>query len=191
MKNNYTHLTMVIDSSGSMASSWPDVVGGYASLIKENKAAEGAATISLLTFNYNNDWIFEFSDIQTVSDVLDPSIWPLGGTALRDAVGSAIQKTGHALAAMTESERPSKVLIVIQTDGCENTSKEYTDEQIKLMIKEQQEKYNWEFLFVGQGKEIEEQGVNMGFKGSTIHYSNVNTGKDFDSIGQKLIHSRN
>jgi hypothetical protein len=41
MRNNYTHISMVIDRSGSMSSCWNDVVGGYEQIVKENKAVAG------------------------------------------------------------------------------------------------------------------------------------------------------
>ena len=38
---------------------------------------------------------------------------------------------------------------VIITDGLENASKEYSSKEVKKMIKEQQDKHNREFLFLG------------------------------------------
>jgi hypothetical protein len=53
------------------------------------------------------------------------------------------------LSRIDEADRPSKVIVLIITDGEENSSEEYTDRQIKDMVKHQQEVYNWQFLFFG------------------------------------------
>jgi hypothetical protein len=39
-------------------------------------------------------------------------------------------------------------LFIILTDGCENSSKQYTHDQIASMIQHQQEKYNWQFMYL-------------------------------------------
>lgn len=74
---------------------------------------------------------------------------PGGGTAMNDAIASAINKIGKWLNDMPEEERPSKNLIVIMTDGEENSSKEYTITQVQEMIKHQTEKYDWSFVYMG------------------------------------------
>jgi hypothetical protein len=50
---------------------------------------------------------------------------------------------------MDESDRPAKVIVLIITDGAENSSKEFSYQQIKEMVEKQQTVYNWEFLFFG------------------------------------------
>ena len=50
---------------------------------------------------------------------------------------------------MFESDRPSKVIFAITTDGMENASREYTLERVKNLIEQKKEKYGWEFLFFG------------------------------------------
>lgn len=40
-------------------------------------------------------------------------------------------------------------MFVIITDGMENASKRYSGRDIKKLIEKEQEKYGWEFLFIG------------------------------------------
>ena len=40
-------------------------------------------------------------------------------------------------------------MVVITTDGMENSSKEFTAETVKRLIEEKKEKNGWEFLFLG------------------------------------------
>jgi hypothetical protein len=50
---------------------------------------------------------------------------------------------------MDEANRPDKVMVLIITDGYENSSHEFTQSQIKNMVEHQQNTYKWEFLFFG------------------------------------------
>ena len=45
--------------------------------------------------------------------------------------------------------RPEKTIVVITTDGMENASRKYSREKIEKMVKKQQKKYGWEFIFIG------------------------------------------
>ena len=44
--------------------------------------------------------------------------------ALYDAIGQGIAEFGEELAAMDEDERPGHVIVVVQTDGDENSSRD-------------------------------------------------------------------
>jgi hypothetical protein len=78
---------------------------------------------------------------------------PRGSTALLDAQGRTIVELGQELAALPESERPSKVIVVTLTDGLENASRQYNLEKIGEMIREQRDKYNWDFVFLGANQD--------------------------------------
>ena len=149
MKNNFIHVCFVIDESSSMWSSVNDVKGGFQRIIDEQKAnKEGTCAISVFKFAtrvYEPDFVMK--DIREVENQLNYE--PSGCTALYDGVGTAIDKVGQVLRDMPEWERPEKNLIVIMTDGEENVSREYQPSQIREMIKHQEDKYNWTFLYIG------------------------------------------
>lgn len=147
MKDNLIHLCFVIDESGSMYGSHNDVVGGFNSLIEEQRKVEdGECIVSVYRFasSVSKDFIGKPLD-----EVGELQYHPGGGTAMNDGIGTAIHEIGVWLNDMDESERPSKNMIVIMTDGEENMSCEYTLEQVKEMIKHQEEKYNWSFVYMG------------------------------------------
>src|SRR5262245_25202243 len=83
-------------------------------------------------------------------------------TPLLDAIGMTIAKTGKKLEQMPEADRPGKVIFVIQTDGQENVSQEYTWEQVRDLIKVQTDTYNWQFIFLGMGLDTFKQGQALG-----------------------------
>ena len=147
MKDNYIHVCFVIDESGSMYSSTDDVIGGFKKTIDEQKKIkDGKCTVSLYTFADNVTEHYLGKDINEVDDF---NYRPHDMTALNDGIGRAITNVGKWLDSMPEDEKPSKNLIVVMTDGGENSSKEYTLAQVKDMIKHQTEKYSWEFVYIG------------------------------------------
>lgn len=66
-----------------------------------------------------------------------------------DAIGSAIEKIKNAEKHTAEDYRAEKVMFVIITDGEENSSREYSYEDIKGKIETQKTKCGWEFIFLG------------------------------------------
>jgi hypothetical protein len=165
MDLNYIHITMVIDKSGSMYSSKDDVIGGVQKIIDEQKAnKDGKCTVSLYTFNDKVEEEFVGVD---VNDLPTFKYHPDSMTAMNDGLGVAIDNTGKWLAAMKEEDRPGKVMIAVFTDGLENSSKEYTLKQVQDKIKEQTEKYSWEFLYLGTDITTSKTADDLGFKYKT------------------------
>jgi len=50
MKENYTHIVVVLDSSGSMATIFDDTVAGFNHFLKSQKEAPGEATMTFIEF---------------------------------------------------------------------------------------------------------------------------------------------
>ena len=48
---------------------------------------------------------------------------------------------------------PGQVIVAILTDGLENSSQNYTWQQIARAIKQQTEQYRWTFLFLGANQD--------------------------------------
>ncbi len=163
MKKGYTHIVMIIDRSGSMYNLTNEVIGGFNSFVDDQKKAEGTATMTLIQFDNQYEVNCEFLDINEVPKI-DYS--PRGSTSMYDAIGKAIGTTGETLAGMDESERPEKVIVMIQTDGEENSSREYTGDSIKKMIKTQEGSYNWDFVFLGANINAKNTAINIGIKTS-------------------------
>ncbi len=61
-----------------------------------------------------------------------------------------------------EMERPAKVIFVITTDGLENASVEFTYSKVKHLIQHQQDKYNWEFIFMGANIDVVKEASSLG-----------------------------
>lgn len=173
MKQNYSDITVVLDRSGSMGVLTNEVIGAFNAFVDEQKQVEGEASFTLIQFGDHYEVNCEAINIQEVSRLDETTYVPRGMTALFDAVGRTIRSTGNRLSAMAESERPEKVIFLIQTDGMENASKNFTLDQIKTMIKEQQEVYSWEFVFLGANIDAISVAADIGIlQGRAMKYAN-------------------
>ena len=148
MNTNLTDIVVVLDESGSMGLIRKDTIGGLNTFIADQKKQPGKANFTLIRFNEHVD-IRPTLDLNDVKEFVESDFIPSGMTALLDACGKAIDSTGRRLSYMHESNRPGKVLMVIITDGEENSSKEYKRSKVAEMIKHQQSVYSWAFLFMG------------------------------------------
>lgn len=168
MKQGLTKIVLLIDRSGSMQSILFDMIGGINSFLniqRENKI--GTCKVSAYKFNTLLEPFFEWVDINDVKEITAKDYIPSGSTALLDATADTIKLLGDKLSAMAEEERPEKVLFVIITDGEENSSVRFKGSQIKNMIEHQQEKYSWEFVYIGANQDAWAVGDALGAKGST------------------------
>lgn len=161
MKAKYTHVSILLDESGSMQTIAPDIIGGFNELIEKQKGEEGESTVSLSTFSSRGIYkkVLDFSPLDKIENLSKANYSPMGATALNDSFARLIQETGLVLNNLPENERPENVLIVSITDGEENNSVEFTTEQLKTLIKEQEEKYNWKFLYIGANQDSFQEGV--------------------------------
>lgn len=163
MKENYINLVFVIDESGSMSGTESDVIGGFKKVVDEQKEIkEGTCTVSYFKFASDVEEVFIGKDVNQV-EYLDGKYNPAGMTALFDGVGTAIDKIGKWLNSMKESEKPEKTMVVIMTDGGENYSKEYSASKVKEMIKHQEDKYNWTFVYMGSDLTDAKDANSLGF----------------------------
>ena len=189
MKDNYCHIISIIDKSGSMGILQDEVIKSFNNFLKEQKEVEGEATISMIQFNHVHDYIFSFKNINDIDGLCHRTYSPHGMTALYDAIGYALNTEGKKLAEMKEEDRPSKVVVIIQTDGYENASTDFTRSKIKEMIEEQKSKYSWEFVFMGA--DIDATAVSQGIgidASNAIKYVNTDAGTNvvFASISANL-----
>src|SRR5579871_331243 len=133
----YVHFVFIVDRSGSMNTIRKDTEEGIHAFTEKMLEGVDASkrTASFYQFDTIHDRVWDFDLLEKVKDY---KLEPRGGTALLDACGQAITEVGAKLAAMPERKRPGYVMVIIATDGEENSSKEYTKPQIKKMIEHQQ-----------------------------------------------------
>lgn len=164
MDNNYTHILFILDNSASMSGLREDAINGFNEFVKEQQKLDGKCRLDTLRFSTPDslEYINEHEDINDVEEI-SGDVYTADGwsTALLDAIGKGIDDLGEKLREMPKSDRPSKVMINIFTDGLENSSQKFNATRIKQMIDHQEEVYDWEFVFLAADLDAAEYGRNV------------------------------
>ena len=173
----YTHLTVVLDRTGSMESIRDDTIGGFNAFLKQQQAAPGRATLTLVQFDSQDPYevIHRFMPLEQVPALTRETFVPRASTPLLDAMGRAINDLEAGLAALKKANRPSKVVMVIVTDGQENASREFTKAQIEAMVKAKIAKEDWQFVFLSADLAAigDARAVGIGAHAALLHHKDA------------------
>jgi len=191
---NDIYIHIILDESGSMSRNAQQTANGLNKFISDQKEfQDGTAIVSLTKFNTQSGVAIKGTTIHSFPtitlfnhNVINPNAWehnvgsvyrPGGGTALNDAAVKAIRQTENDL--LKESGNP-KVMVVIITDGEENSSAEFTYSQVAKLIS-QKEQQGWLFVFLGADQDAwanaRQYNVNQ-----VVNYKGVNTQDVYNSV---------
>lgn len=149
MNSYLTELVFILDRSGSMSGLESDTIGGFNAMLEKQKTESGECSVTTVLFDDRYELLHDRFPLKGVSPITTNDYYVRGSTALLDAIGRTIDKVANVQARISDSERASKVLFLIITDGMENSSKEYRFERVKEMVEREQNSHGWEFLFLG------------------------------------------
>ena len=164
MKKGLVEMVFILDRSGSMRGLEADTVGGFNSLIDKQKQAAGEALVSLVLFDDQFEVVHHRRVIADLEPLTKDTYYVRGSTALVDAVARGIEKIKHVHRQLGIDNTPEKTMFIITTDGQENASKQYNTHQLKRLISEQQEKFGWEFLFLGANIDSFATAMSLGIQ---------------------------
>ena len=136
-------ILILLDESGSMGESGKreETISGFNKWLDEQQAIpEDGTVVSLIKFNTAHANIYLDKAMKDVPKLTKETYVPGGMTALLDAVSSGCNSVSQA----------DPTLVLILTDGEENSSRETTLAQVKELI-ESRKAGGWEFHFIGQG----------------------------------------
>ena len=193
MKKNLTELVFILDRSGSMHGLEDDTIGGFNSMLEQQKDGEGHVFVSTILFNDHSIVIHDRVSINRVEPMTKQQYRVGGCTALLDAIGGAIQHIGNVHKYARKSDVPKKTLFVIITDGMENASHRYDLSKVKEMIRHEQEKYGWEFLFLGANMDAVSTAGSMGIscdRAVTFCCDEEGTALNYEAVGKTITHMR-
>jgi hypothetical protein len=142
------HSYILLDRTGSMEGIWSEALGSVNAYAEELAEPEGGrevrSRVTLAVFDAQEGLQFN-----VVRDGVDPARWrqvtredasPRGMTPLYDAIGRIVS--------LAEEDRPERAVIVIMTDGEENSSRELTRAGAKAAL-DRARKRGWEVVFLG------------------------------------------
>ena len=193
MRKNLTEIVFILDRSGSMSGLEADTIGGFNSMIKKQRELEGECYISTVLFDNRSEVLHDRVRLENVPLMTEKDYYVRGCTALLDAVGGAIHHIGNVHKYAREEDRPEKTVFVITTDGMENASRIYTYEKVKKMIEHEQEKYGWEFLFLGANIDAAKEAGRFGIAESrsvNYHADSKGTGVIYAALNSTLASYR-
>lgn len=158
MKNTKTLYHYIIDRSGSMTSCMPATVNSFKeqlnNLVKlQQEHPEQEFYYSLTIFNDHVDHIISPTAIDPHINEKQMEITPRGSTSLLDAIGLSIQNINDRYGRDIENDEMS-VVVMILTDGYENSSRIFTYRDIARLIRQFEETEKWTFSILGADIDI-------------------------------------
>lgn len=205
VKNKKTYYQIILDKSGSMNDCIESTVNGFneqMQMIKglQDKFPEQEILVSLTTFNHDVFFDVEcaspselkemksnFQSISWFENTNDFVIYePDGMTSLYDAIGDSVNKI-KSISEKEVLEDKATVIVVIITDGYENSSQKYNYSQIQSMIKELERSDNWTFSYLSNTIDAIENATNLNIKSSnSFMYSKSNMSNVYDDMNDSL-----
>ena len=157
-------MVFILDKSGSMEGLEEDTIGGFNSMIEKQKKVEGKALVSTVLFSNYSEVLHDRVDLHDIQPLTEKDYVVGGCTALLDAIGGAINHIGNIHKYARDEDVPERTIFIITTDGYENASRQFGSKKVKEMIKRQEEKYGWEFLFVAANIDAVETAECLGIR---------------------------
>lgn len=177
MANQY--VSFILDETGSMNSVKDQTISGYNEYIDTLKQ-EKEVLFTLTKFNSDKvEVVYDAVKIKKVKPLNVDTYQPSAMTPLYDAIGETITSLERA----TKGKKGKK-LVVIQTDGLENASKEYNRKMIFEII-EKKKKDDWTFVFLGADQDAYAASAQLGIsRGNTRSYASAKTKDAFGSVAK-------
>lgn len=170
-------ITAILDESGSMNSCRDTTINGFNEYVKGQQTTDdtvGQGSLTLMKFDAPQiHTVFVNRPLNEVPTLNYSNYKPNGGTNLLDAIGEAITSVQNVLSGLKKKDRPG-IIITIMTDGEENASRKYNNEQIKAMVKAGEDA-DYTFTFLGANIDAFAVGSTFGMNQmNSISYNTNN-----------------
>ena len=160
-----TELIFILDRSGSMGGLESDTIGGFNATISDQKTLEEETRVTTILFDNFFEILHDRIDLQNLPTLTEKDYFVRGSTALYDAVALGINKIVNVQKQTKQDGRADKVIMVIITDGYENSSRETNAVMLHKMI-DGCKKDGWEFLFLGADIDAQAAAGAIGIESS-------------------------
>lgn len=167
MKSMRVYNLIILDASGSMESIYRQALSGVNETIQtiqmvQEEHPELKQFLTLTTFNAGPEYlhkIYDATPINEVQTITTEDYKVRGGTALYDAMGQMITDLQHVV------KHNEAVLVTIITDGEENSSHHWTQEDIRSLNTELRQ-MGWTFTYIGANQDVESVSASIGIRNS-------------------------
>lgn len=185
-----TELVFILDRSGSMHGLEKDTIGGFNSMLDEQKKKDGAVLVTTVLFDTDYEILHDRLPLEKVPDMTEDDYRVGSCTALLDAIGRTVEHVSDIHKYARPEDVPEKTLFVITTDGLENASRKFTAGRIKRMIEEKKSEYGWEFLFLGANMDAITTASSIGIdtdRAVTFCSDSVGTAVNYKSVSKAVL----
>ena len=165
IEDDQMDLVFILDRSGSMYNAVNDTINGFNSFVERQLAKCHDIRVTTVLFDDEYEVLYSRKPIREVKPLDEETYYVRGCTALLDAVGKTVTRY--------EREIKNRTLCIINTDGLENASREFSRSQIKDMV----ETSGWEFIFIGADIDSYGEASRIGIKAThTANYCKTEEG---------------
>ena len=167
MKTQRTIYHLIVDRSGSMSDCIDATINGYNEQLNriqsmQNEFPEQDIRVGLTMFNTTIDMQAVAQDLMNATRLSRQNYIPNGSTALYDAIG---QSTSHLEEAYERRfDLPTTFVVVVLTDGYENSSRLFNLQQIRSLIQRLEGTEKWTFSFIGATLDAVEVAEQMSIR---------------------------
>jgi uncharacterized protein YegL len=191
-RNDLTELVFILDRSGSMAGLESDTIGGFNGLIDKQKKVDGKAFVTTVLFDNQQKTVHDRIDLTEVAPMTEKEYYVGGSTALLDAVGDTVTHIEKIHKYVRPEDVPAHTMVVITTDGMENSSHRWRAADVKKLVEKKKEG-GWEFLFLGANIDAVSEAARFGIDADrAVRYCNDSVGvrKNFSAVGKAMASLR-
>jgi len=180
------HNLIILDESGSMETIKSSIIKGFNELVQtiqgiEKQYPDQDHYITFLTFNGLGQKLHHFIEpVSKIKQIDDKTYNPEASTPLFDAMGYIINKLKKHLQKQTKYN----VLVTILTDGEENSSKEFSINDIKMLVEELKQN-KWTFTYIGTDHDVEKIALSISINNTMFFKRNESGIKDMFAKEQK------
>lgn len=175
-----TRVLAAIDASGSMYSVADDVRGGFNQYMRDLAAdTDNEYRVTVYTFNSHVALLTENALPDDVPPLDRYNYSPGRNTALLDAIGTLVNGA-------TPADSTDKVLVIIHTDGLENSSREWAYKAVADLIAAKKAE-GWGFVFLGAGVDTWQQGEQLGMYSANTVNSRAGTRGTYEGMSGGTI----
>jgi hypothetical protein len=186
-----TYYHIILDQSGSMQDCIQPTISGFNEQLQvikslQERFPEQEIRIGLTRFNHEVMHSY-FGLLAEQSTELNRHTYrPDGSTALYDAIGMVTTELNKIIGSELNGDVATAVIVII-TDGYENSSRHFDLIRIQSTIKELEATGKWTFSYLGATLDAKQVAHSMNIKSqNSMHFDKISMKRTFDTLGESM-----